>query len=587
MTFRWKLMLSYLLLILLLSGSYYLSFDRGAQTYFLDESRENLISQTRLARLLAEQEGETMPPQQLAQRIGSAIKARVTLIDRTGLVTGDSDLSRGELTHLENHLKRPEVVQAMRGGIGSSQRYSETLKTDMLYTALGYQSASHSGFIRLALPLEHFSDATAALHRMTAGAVGMAILAALLFSLFLSRITSRPLREMAAIAARIGKDGEQRRIPATSHDEIGALATVLNDMAERIDSQMRGLAAEKARLDTILRGMGEGVMVATADGVVTLVNPTFRKMFAMAEGVEGKKLIEVSRNPDLQAAFHDLTASGGELSREIRIQPGDVTLLTHWVPLAIEGAGQGVVAVFHDITERKYVEEMRRDFVANVSHELRTPVSVIKGYAETLVQDDMLVSEPERATRFVEIIRKHAERLTVLINDILTLSSLEARNTALELHAMDIGASIAKSCAMLAPGATEKGITLRNDITPPLPRTLVDQGRLEQVLVNLIDNAIKYTPQGGMIRLFAERGETLLKVSVQDSGIGIPARDLPRIFERFYRVDEGRSREQGGTGLGLSIAKHIVQLHGGELTVVSTPGKGSTFSFTLRMAENN
>jgi two-component system phosphate regulon sensor histidine kinase PhoR len=584
MTFRWKLMLSYLLLILILSGSTYLSFDHSAQTYFLDESRENLISQTRLAKMLAEQEGDTIPPQQLAERIGSAIRARVTLIDRRGTVTGDSDVSRSGLAHLENHLKRPEVVQAMKGGIGSSLRYSETLKTDMLYTALGYESANHSGFIRLALPLEHFSNATAALHRMTAGSVGMALLAALLLSLFLSRVTSRPLRQMAEIAARIGRDGEQRRIPVTSNDEIGALAAVLNDMAERIDSQMHGLAAEKTRLDTILRGMGEGVMVATTDGVITLVNPTFREMFAIAEGVEGKKLIEVSRNPDLQAAFHDLTASGGELTREIHIQPGDVTLLTHWVPLAMDGAGQGVVAVFHDITDRKYVEEMRRDFVANVSHELRTPVSVIKGYAETLMQDGMLVAEPEHATRFVEIIRRHAERLTVLINDILTLSCLEARSTELELNAMDIGTTIAKSCALLAPHAAEKGISLRNDITDILPRILVDQGRLEQVLVNLIDNAIKYTPEGGKIRLFAEKGERFLKVSVQDSGIGIPAKDLPRIFERFYRVDEGRSREQGGTGLGLAIAKHIVQLHGGELTVSSIPGKGSTFSFTLRIA---
>lgn len=586
MTFRWKLMLSYLLLILLLSGSSYLSFDRSAQTYFLDESREHLISQTRLARLLAEQEGDTMPPQQLAERIGSALKARVTLIDRSGRVTGDSDVGRGELAHLENHLKRPELLQAIKGGTGSSLRYSETLKTDMLYTALGYQSKNHSGFIRLALPLEHFSNATAALHRMTAGSVGMALLAALLFSLFLSRVTSRPLREMAAIAARIGKEGELRRIPASSRDEIGALATVLNDMAERIDSQMHGLAAEKTRLDTILRGMGEGVMVASTDGFITLVNPAFRKMFAMAEGVEGKRLIEVSRNPDLQAAFHDLTASGGELTREIRIQPGDVTLLTHWVPLEMEGAGQGVVAVFHDITDRKYVEEMRRDFVANVSHELRTPVSVIKGYAETLMQDGMLASDPEQATRFVEIIRRHAERLTALINDILTLSSLEAKHTALELHAMDIVATVAKSCAMLAPQASEKEIRLQNDIAAPLPRALVDQGRLEQVLVNLIDNAVKYTPGGGMIRLSAHQEGGFIRVSVEDSGIGIPAKDLPRIFERFYRVDAGRSREQGGTGLGLAIAKHIVQLHGGELAVSSIPGRGSTFSFTLRVAGN-
>ncbi len=584
MKFRWKLMLSYLLLILLLTGSYYLSFDRSAQTYFLDESRDHLFSQTRLARLLAEQEGDAIPAQRLAERIGAAIKARVTLIDRNGTVTGDSDLNRTSLHGLENHLKRPEIQQALRTGTGSAIRYSETLKTSMLYTAQSYDTGTHSGFIRLALPLDNLANATESLHRMTAGAVAIAILLALAFSLFLSRITSRPLREMAEMAARIGKDGEKRRIPVVSHDEIGSLATVLNEMAERIDSQMQGLAAEKTRLDTILRGMGEGVMLASRDGVITLVNPAFRSMFGVDETVEGKNLIEISRNPDLQAAFHAVTESQEELIREIGIQQGNITLLTHWVPLSPNNGGNGVVAVFHDITDMKHVEEMRRDFVANVSHELRTPVSVIKGYAETLMLDGMLTSEPERVTRFVEIIHRHSERLTTLINDILTLSSLEAREAALELHPMDIAGTINKSCALLASKAADKNIRITNGITGALPRALVDQGRLEQVLVNLIDNAVKYTPEGGSITVSAEAADSAIRISVQDTGIGIPAKDLPRIFERFYRVDEGRSREQGGTGLGLAIAKHIVHLHGGELSVTSEPGKGSTFSFTLRIA---
>ena len=586
MKFRWKLMLSYLLLILLLSGAYYISFDRNVQSYFLDESRENLVSQARLAKLLTEQETDAITPQQLAEKIGAAIKARVTLIDRNGTVTGDSDLSQVRLHQLENHLKRPEIEEAQRTGTGSAIRYSDTLKISMLYTALGYEGKIHNGFIRLALPLENFANATESLHKITASAVGMAILAALGFSLLLSRITSSPLREMAAIAARIGKYGGNRRIPVTSHDEIGLLATVLNDMAERIDSQMHGLAAEKTLLDTILRGMGEGVMLASRDGAVTLVNPAFRRMFGICAPVEGKNLIELSRNPDLHAMFHDITVSEKELTREIRIQPGNVTLLTHWVPLTMNGNDDGVVAVFHDITDMKYVEEMRRDFVANVSHELRTPVSVIKGYAETLMLDGVLASEPERSTRFVEIIHKHAERLTTLINDILTLSCLEAREAALELNAMDIVGTINKSCTLLSAHAAEKNIGIDIKVTGDLPRALIDQGRLEQVLVNLIDNAIKYTPEGGAVRIHAEREDATIRISVRDTGIGIPAKDLPRIFERFYRVDEGRGRDQGGTGLGLAIAKHIVQLHGGELTVISVPGKGSTFSFTLRIADS-
>jgi len=585
MKFRWKLMLSYLFLILLLTGFYYFSFDRSAQTYFLAESRENLASQTRLARLLAENEARVMSPQQLAEKVGQAIRARVTLIDPSGRVTGDSDIGQAGIVGMENHLTRPEVRDALAGGYGSSLRYSDTLKTRMLYSALAYSDGRNSGIIRLALPLDYLADATAALHRMTGGALAGAILLALALSLILSKITSDPLREMAAAAARIGKQENYAPIPVTSRDEIGALATVLNEMARRIDHQMQSLATEKRRLDTILRGMGEGVMVATANGQITLVNPSFREMFGISGEVEGRRLIEISRNPDLQSAFRDLGLSGTDLTREIHIQPGNVTLLTHWVPLTADGSDDGIVAVFHDISDMKQVEEMRRDFVANVSHELRTPVSVIKGYAETLLQDGLLASEPDRAGRFVGIIHNHAERLTTLINDILTLSCLESRTAALDLNDLDIAGTVGKSCALLASQAAQKNIRLQNDVGPGLPRIMADQGRLEQVLVNLIDNAVKYTPEGGRVRIFAERCETSLRISVEDSGIGIPAKDLPRIFERFYRVDEGRSRDKGGTGLGLSIAKHIVQLHGGEINVSSVPGKGSTFSFTLQIEQ--
>jgi len=585
MKFRWKLMLSYLLLILLLTGFYYFSFDRSARTYFLAESRENLASQTRLAKLFTEHELRVMPPQQLAEKVGRTIKARVTLINRSGTVTGDSDVSQARLTGLENHLARPEVQEALRTGSGSSIRYSDTLNTSMLYSALTYSDGTNSGIIRLALPLDYLADATTSLHRMTGGALATAILLALGFSLILSKITSDPLREMAAAAARIGKQEGYSHIPVTSRDEIGALATVLNDMTQRIDHQMHSLASEKRRLDTILRGMGEGVMVTTTDGTITLVNPAFREMFGISGEVEGKRLIEISRNSDLQSAFHDLSVSGKDLTREIHIPPGNVTLLTHWVPLMVDSSGDGVVAVFHDITDMKYVEEMRRDFVANVSHELRTPVSVIKGYAETLMLDGVLASEPERAMRFVQIIHNHAERLTTLINDILTLSCLESKTAALDLNDLDIAGTANKSCMLLAANAAAKSIRIQNEVGPGLPRVMADQGRLEQVLVNLIDNAVKYTPEGGGVRIFAEQGESFVRISVEDSGIGIPSKDLPRIFERFYRVDEGRSRDKGGTGLGLSIAKHIIQLHGGEMTVASVPGKGSTFSFTLNIAK--
>jgi two-component system phosphate regulon sensor histidine kinase PhoR len=585
MGFRTKLVLSYIFLIALITGSYYLYFNHTLQKGMIEESRANLTSQAQLARLLVISNKMVTPPQQLAESIGTVIKARVTLISPDGTVIGDSDVGQARLPQLENHLQRPEVQEALKNGSGSALRYSETLRTSMLYSAMTYGSGTTDGVIRLAMPLEYLASARNTLHNLLGGATLAAILIGLLFSYALSNLTSKPLRDMADAAARIGHGVSKAKIPVTSDDEIGMLAGVLNDMSERIEEQVQRLSAEKQRLDTILRSMGEGVMVTAPDGIITLVNPAFRRLFSIAGDVEGKKLVEISRHPDLLEAFTDLGKPDvAELVREISIQPNDCTLFTHWVPLNVDGVRQGIVAVFHDISDLKKAENMRRDFVANVSHELRTPVTIIKGYAETLL-DGTLESDPVRAVRFIEIIASHSERLTNLINDILTLSSLETKEAILELNPIDVSGTISKACMLLQERAVQKNISILNEsLGSALPRVMADQGRLEQVVVNLLENAIKYTPDGGSVRLFTEDGGEFVRVSVADTGIGIPFKDLPRIFERFYRVDEARTREQGGTGLGLAIVKHIVQLHDGNVSVTSEPGQGSVFSFTLKKA---
>ncbi|GFE62509.1 ATP-binding protein [Geobacter sp. AOG2] len=587
MGFRLKLMLSYLLLIVAIAGSFYFYMDHVLETNLVEESRANLLSQAKLARLLVMYDNMKQPPQKLAETVGSAIRDRLTLIAPDGRVVGDSEVAEGKLGELQNHLDRPEVQAALATGTGISMRYSETLKTDMLYVAMTYGSGRTDGFVRVALPLSYLTNSINALHRLVGIATLLTVLAALVLSYFLSNLTSRPLRNMAAAAARIGRGELPVRIPESSNDEVGKLARVLNDMSERIDQQMQRLSSEKQQLDTILRGMGEGVMVTSPEGVISLVNPAFRKLFSLSGEVEGKKLIEISRHPDLLDAFTALgAAEGEELVREITIQPGEVTLLTHWAPLTVDGRKSGVVAVFHDISDMKHVENIRRDFVANVSHELRTPVSVIKGYAETLL-DGALQSDADRAVRFVEIILSHSERLTALINDILTLSTLESRDMLLDLHPLDISGTMRKTYMLLEENAHKKEIRMQMDIPAGLPRVMADQGRVEQVIVNLLDNAIKYTPSQGMVTLSVRKGDKdgFLKISVADTGIGIPFKDIARIFERFYRVDEARSRDQGGTGLGLAIAKHIVQLHGGEISVANNDiGKGSIFSFTLPIA---
>ena len=585
MRFRTKLVLSYIFLVALITGSFYLYFNHTLQKEMVEESRANLASQIQLARLLVISDKQAQSPQKLAATIGTVIKARVTLISPTGTVVGDSDVGPERLVQLENHLQRPEVQEAVKTGSGSAIRYSETLRTSMLYSALTYGNGNAAGIIRLAMPLEYLTSAKQSLHGIVGGATVVTVLIALLFSYLLSNLTTRPLRDMAAAAARIGQGGSKARIPVVSKDEIGMLAGVLNDMSERIEDQVRHLSAEKQRLDTILNSMGEGIMVTAPDGTITLVNPAFRTLFALTGGVEGKQLVEISRHPDLLEAFTELgRPEVNELLREIFIQSHDRTLFTHWVPLKVDGVRQGIVAVFHDISDLKKAENMRRDFVANVSHELRTPVTIIKGYAETLL-DGALTSDPARAVRFVEIIATHSERLTSLINDILTLSSLESKEALLELNEMDVAGTIAKACTLLHESAAAKNIAITNETTgSTLSRILADQGRLEQVMINLLENAIKYTPDGGTIRMSAADDGDYVKVSVSDSGIGIPFKDLPRIFERFYRVDEARTREQGGTGLGLAIVKHIVQLHGGTVAVASEPGKGALFTFTLRKA---
>jgi two-component system, OmpR family, phosphate regulon sensor histidine kinase PhoR len=579
MSFRWKLFLSYLVLAFLLAGSLLFYINRMLEQQLVEASRSNLMNQARLAMMQLEAAKSDESRQKIAERLGGVSHDRVTLIAPDGRVWGDSDVRGDQVASLENHKNRPEVQQALQTGSGSALRYSDTLGTNMLYVAIASRNAD-GVILRMALPLKYLDQAKAGLHRVL-GLAGLMVLAlAIVFSVLLSRLTTRPLREMAESAAKIGVGERHARVPVTGKDEVGYLARVLNEMADRIDQHVKEMTEEQRRLDTILRGMGEGVMVLDPVGVITLVNPAFRGQFNLSGNLEGRFLPEVSRHPDLLGAFEEQQKEGKEIIREVTIPATGQVFSTHWVPL---GNNQGTVAVFHDISDLKRTEAIRRDFVANVSHELRTPVAVIKGYAETLL-DGALNDEPGRGRHFVKVIAEHAERLSNLINDILALSKLENRDTALELAALDLGGVIRKNCQLLDEHARQKGIEIRINCPEQLPEVLADQGKLEQVLLNLLDNAIKYTQSPGQVTVSATEAGDRVAISVADTGMGIPAKDLSRIFERFYRVDESRSRDQGGTGLGLAIVKHIVQLHGGEMQVKSEPGKGSTFTVLLKSA---
>ncbi len=581
-------MASHLILVLLLGAIFYGYLSHTLKNHLNTEIRDNLFNEARLVKVMSSKEIADMDRDapNLARTVGKEIKARVSIIARDGKVAGDSELNENELHTLENHANRPEFIQAIERGQGVATRFSSTLGTNMIYIALPFQTTTgQPGVIRLALPLSRLDAAMTSLGTILGASLILAVLCSLLLSYILSSITSRPLRSMAAAATRIGKGDFGSRIHISSRDEIGELAEVLNEMAGKIESQLERISAEKNRLDTILRGMGEGVIVTNDAGSVILANPAFRSLFSLDEDCVGKTLIEIARQPSLNNALKRVLDSREEILEEmVVLVPDERHMLTHWVPLEEETNLIGTVAVFHDITELKKLEKIRKDFVANVSHELRTPVSVIKGYTETILAEGKDLP-PEKLQHFMGIIHSHADRLAHLISDLLTLSRIESGAMTLEPAPVNLFTAVNRVSQLLEQKACDKGVALhQTEAVEKTPDILADPDKLEQVLINLLDNAIKFTPPGGSVTVDTVDLGDKIRIDVKDTGSGIPSKDIPRIFERFYRVDAARSREMGGTGLGLSIVKHIVQAHGESVAVDSTPGKGSTFSFTMRKA---
>ena len=396
-------------------------------------------------------------------------------------------------------------------------------------------------------------------------------------SLFIPRI----LREITAWAKSFAGGDFSRRISLSARDEMEELADSLNSMSLQIQSRMEESIADKSRLEAVFLSMFDGAMVLDGRGAIVLMNQTLKELLQVDTGVAGKKPLEVIRNIDIQElAERVLTSRSRPESREITLlHPQEKVLLAHATPVLREEAIDGAVLVFHDITELRRLEKVRRDFVANVSHELRTPVSTIRGYAETLLEGAL--EDKAHAREFLRIIYDDAGRLTKLINDLLDLSRAESGKTKLALEECALEAVIDRVLAGMNKEAGKNSIALKKDIPPRLPRIRIDEAAIAQVLFNLVENAVKYNKAGGSVTVGARETPRSIEVSVSDTGIGIPQEDIPRIFERVYRVDKARSRDLGGTGLGLSIVKHIIQAHGGDITVESKPGAGSTFRFTL------
>jgi two-component system phosphate regulon sensor histidine kinase PhoR len=509
-----------------------------------------------------------------ADRLGQYSASRVTLIAEDGRVVGDSTQTPEQLERLDNHASRPEVLEARDNGIGISQRFSDTVGTDMLYVAA---PARHPnvGFVRVALPVTDVGAQLAAIRNLTIVALAATIPIALAIAWALSAPLGRRVREIASVASRYAAGEPPRAGIDYGNDELGTVARVLDSSIQELGRRVEELSRDRARSDAILTGMVEGVLVVSGDGRLQLVNRAAQQMLRVDGTAVGQHYLEVIRHPDISAQL--TTALGGEdvEAREMMLtrDPGR-TFVARAAPVAAAGGGGGVL-VLHDVTDLRRTDQIRRDFVANVSHELRTPLTAIRGYLEALRDDP---SDAENAERFIDIIWRQTTRMERLVSDLLRLARLDARQEVLERASCDVRQIFHAVVADLAPSIEAKRQRVIVDL-PDECRVPADPAKLHDVLRNLVENAVNYSPDDAEIRLRARRGGGSCQIEVIDSGPGLPAGDLARVFERFYRVDKSRSRP--GTGLGLAIVKHLVELHGGTVVAANRPEGGAVFTVTL------
>jgi len=538
-----------------------------------------LVTQAQLIAELLSQSSKISSDQDLddeADRLGELMQTRVTLIATDGRVLGDSDLEGQALTDVENHLQRPEVQQARAQGVGVVARYSTTVRIEMLYAAV---TAHHPQvrYVRVALPLTTVSDQIRRVGRQAMLAFALAIPFALALAWLASALLSKRVRAIAVVAQRYRKGDLTRPSYDYGPDELGDVARVLDGSVQELGHRLDELSRDRARLDAILSGMVEGVLVLDAAGRIQLANRAAQSMLRMDASSIGRPYVEVIRHPDIAAQLGTALRGQEVDSREIALtrDPGR-TFVARAAPVT-RGGGGGAVLVLHEITDLRRADQIRRDFVANVSHELRTPLTAIRGYVEALLDDR---SDSEDRNKFLEIIARHSERMERLVSDLLRLARLDARQEALDLAPCDLQQLFNTVIADVAQTAEAKHQQITTAVDGAGSRVTADPAKLHDVLRNLVENAVHYSPQNAAIRLEAMHQNGVVRISVSDSGPGIPPEDLSRVFERFYRVDKSRARP-GGTGLGLAIVKHLVELHGGQAVAENRPEGGARFVITL------
>lgn len=577
----WKVGLTFLALLL----SVLLAVDYFAERAWREDAEATAFAQLSVIARLAKAEPPSAATgttdraavQAWAGRM-AASGARVTVIAADGAVLADTESSSETM---ENHGSRPEVIEAMRRGEGRSVRHSVSVKRDMLYYAVRQPDVAAAPMIlRFSIPLQTLDKVLASFRR----SLWLASLVILVLAggacLLISRGFTNRVERLREFSGRVA-EGDFRPIPADgTGDALEALGRSLNQSAAQLDRTIRTLTEERNLSSAVLGSMVEGVAVVNADERLAFTNPSFAEILGLDVPPEsGRALVEVVRQTELIEAVRRVVR--GEPRVEAEIVTGTLRQHSFAATVAAVRAGETprAVVVLHDISELRRLERVRRDFVANVSHEFKTPLTAIQGFAETLLGGAM--DDPQHRVRFLDIILEHARRLARLTDDLLKLSQMDAERLELEIRRVNVRELVEGCAESTARRASENNLTLTVSLPKTLPDIAADRRRLAEVLQNLLDNSLQYTPSGGRIEVSAGVESDEVVFSVADTGIGIPKADQPRIFERFYRVDAARSREAGGTGLGLAIAKHLVEIHQGRLWVESEIGQGSRFHFSV------
>jgi two-component system phosphate regulon sensor histidine kinase PhoR len=551
----------------------YLSYN-FTKNLILNNTRDELKTADKIAEDYLERPSNYADLNSAAEHLKFLTGNRITIIDVNGKVVGETDAAS---SIMENHLGRPEIKDAFSKGEGTAIRYSDTEKRSLIYSAKRVYINNDAYVIRASVELDDIKKIQLNYLRLIIIAiiVGMIIVSILVY-IYLN-IFTQPIRMLTRVATTISLGEYDKRINVTSNDEIGQLGNAFNLMAGRLQETILDLSDKRNKLVAILTSMDDGVIVVDKNERILLINPSAQRIFNINGNVEGKHFIEVVRNNEIEDIIKNVTCEDIEIPLEY---PHPMTLRVKSTKVSEgekDGKDIGILLFIEDVTKIKMLEKIRSDFVANVSHELKTPLTSIKGFAETL----KYVDEKGTRDKFLDIIYIESERLTRLINDILTLSELENKDYLANFEKVDVKNSIEEVIHIMEPVARGKKICILKNMCDEDIFIYGDSDKFKQMLINLVDNSVKYTNENGHIEVILYSEDSMACISVKDNGIGIARESIPRLFERFYRVDKARSRSMGGTGLGLAIVKHISVLLNAEISVDSKIGEGTTFTIRI------